>query len=281
MYRMPVFQKIMEAIARKIRQALDTDRLFGVDAVPIHSPPVLATAPESPQQSAADASASSPASSRVPPSDAPPGRADALDEPDLMPPKDKAQALADLAREHAAQCPHCAPQQNRLNLVFGEGDADAELMFIGEGPGAEEDRQGRPFVGRAGRLLDKQIVAMGLEREQVYITNIVKTRPPGNRAPTPEEADQCIPSLHRQIEIIRPTVIVALGATAAKYLLDDSRLAITRERGNWKRYHHVDLMPTFHPAYLLRQYTKENRQRVWNDLQKVMGRLGLGSDSHG
>ena len=188
---------------------------------------------------------------------------------------DKATAMAALEQAHTEQCPHCSPQRGQLNMVFGEGDPDADLMFIGEGPGQEEDRLGRPFVGRAGQLLDKQIIAMGLQREQVYIANIVKCRPPGNRVPTPEEAEMCMPYLERQVEIIQPGVIVALGATAAKLLLEDPKLAITRMRGQWQTYRQIDLMPTFHPAYLLRSYTPDNRRRVWDDLQQVMRRLGL------
>jgi DNA polymerase len=148
-------------------------------------------------------------------------------------------------------------------------------MFIGEGPGAEEDAQGRPFVGPAGTLLDKQIIGMGLTREQVYIANIAKTRPPGNRVPTPDEADRWMPWLVRQIEIIGPRVIVALGATSAKYLLNNPDLKITRDRGQWCSFRGIDLMCTFHPAYLLRSYTVDNRRRVWDDLKKVLERLGL------
>lgn len=196
--------------------------------------------------------------------------------PNDMTPSQKAAALEELAREHAEQCPHCCPSnRGQLNLVFGEGDPAAALMFIGEGPGEEEDRAGRPFVGRSGQLLDKQIEAMGLKREQVYIANVVKIRPPGNRVPTPEEAQRCMPWLVRQIEIIHPRAIVTLGATPSKYMLANPALAITRERGQWKDYRGIPLMPTFHPAYLLRAYTPENRRRVWEDLQKVMELLGL------
>ncbi len=168
------------------------------------------------------------------------------------------------------------PRDGWSRVVFGEGDPNAELMFIGEGPGAEEDAQGRPFVGRAGQLLDKQIAAMKLQRQQVYIANIAKTRPPGNRVPTPDEASLWLPWLEKQVDIVRPKVIVCLGATSAKYLLDEPKLAITRARGAWRDYRGIPLMPTFHPAYLLRQYTKENRQRVWSDLQAAMGKLGVG-----
>ncbi|QNN25266.1 uracil-DNA glycosylase [Planctomycetales bacterium ZRK34] len=189
--------------------------------------------------------------------------------------KEKIAALDALREEVVAFLTEHWPQDGWNNPVFGEGDPDADLMFIGEAPGADEDRQGRPFVGRAGQLLEKQITAMGLTREQVYIANIGKARPPGNRVPTPEEADRMMPFLLKQIEIISPKVIVALGATSAKYLLNNPKLAITRERGAWRDFHGIDLMPTFHPAYLLRQYTKENRARVWDDLQAVMQRLGL------
>ena len=189
---------------------------------------------------------------------------------------DKAAALRALEAEVTAWIESDWPRDGWQRVVFGEGDADADLMFIGEGPGAEEDAQGRPFVGRAGQLLDKQIAAMKLQREQVYIANIAKTRPPGNRVPTPDEAKLWLPWLERQIAIIQPKVMVTLGATSAKYLLDDAKLAITRVRGTWQQWRGIDLMPTFHPAYLLRQYTAENRRKVWDDLQKVMQKLGIG-----
>jgi len=187
----------------------------------------------------------------------------------------KQQQLDALKTEHATQCPHCAPriQSNEARAVFGEGDPDAELMFVGEGPGADEDRLGRPFVGRAGQLLDKEIIAMGLKRDEVYIANIVKTRPPGNRVPTYEEAVVCKPYLERQIQIIQPKVIVALGATSAKYLLDDLSLAITKERGHWKTHSGVAVMPTFHPAYLLRQVNRQAHAQVWHDLKLVLEKL--------
>ncbi len=188
---------------------------------------------------------------------------------------EKVGALEALEHEIAAWLEANWERNGWTNVVFGEGDPDADLMFVGEGPGADEDKQGRPFVGRAGQLLDKQIAAMGLEREQVYIGNIVKTRPPGNRVPTPDEAERCMPYLIRQIEIIQPKVIVTLGATSTKYLLSDPKIAITRERGKWRQWQGVDVMPTFHPAYLLRQYTPDNRRKVWDDLQKVLERLGL------
>jgi len=240
-------------IQRIARQNLRTDQLLGLDAVPISDSGQPPFSLENGQNTA---------SSPISAGDC----------------KNKAEALAALEAEHNSACPLCAPKveaRQCQNFVFGEGDPDADLLFIGEGPGADEDRIGRPFVGRAGQLLDKQIAAMGLARSQVYIANIVKTRPPGNRVPTPDESDQCSPYLVRQIKIIQPKVIVTLGATAAKYLLNDPKLAITRQRGQWKLYQGIDLMPTFHPAYLLRQYTEDNRRKVWDDLQKALDRLGL------
>lgn len=186
---------------------------------------------------------------------------------------EKQQALDALKRTHRRTCSHCGHQAG-VNIVFGEGNPDAELMFVGEGPGAEEDRTGRPFVGAAGQLLNKEIIAMGLQREEVYIANIVKTRPPGNRVPTYEEAKACKPFLEQQIAIIQPKVIVALGATSAKYLLEDLNLAITKERGRWKQYRGVALIPTFHPAYLLRQVNRQAHALVWRDLKSVLAKLG-------
>jgi DNA polymerase len=160
--------------------------------------------------------------------------------------------------------------------VFGEGDPDADLMFIGEAPGEEEDRTGRPFVGRAGRKLDEILEAMKMQRQQVYIANILKSRPAGNRTPLPGEVEGCSPFLAEQIRIIRPSVIVGLGGPAVKWLLRTNE-GITRLRGTWGIYDDGALsfavMPTFHPAYLLRNYTLETRQRVWSDMQAVMARL--------
>ena len=168
-------------------------------------------------------------------------------------------------------CIRCGLCRTRNNPVFGEGNPDARLMFIGEGPGADEDRQGRPFVGKAGMLLDKMISAMQFTREEVYIANIVKCRPPDNRLPAPEEADLCIGYLKRQIELIRPEVIVLLGATAVKYLLNVTN-GISRMRGRWLSYENIPVMATFHPAFLLRQ--ESAKRETWQDLQQVMARFG-------
>ncbi len=167
-------------------------------------------------------------------------------------------------------CLKCPLGPGRLRFVFGEGNPQAELMFVGEGPGRDEDLQGRPFVGKAGELLDKMIGAIGLSREQVYIANVVKCRPPDNRTPTGDEAAACLGYLRRQIELIQPKVIVTLGATPLRELVGVSE-GITRARGQWKRVEvggrSIPVMPTFHPAYVLRQYTAEVRKAVWEDLK--------------
>jgi len=170
----------------------------------------------------------------------------------------------------AAECTLCGLHKTRTNTVFGDGNLHAELMFIGEGPGKDEDEQGLPFVGKAGQLLTKMIGAMQFTREEVYIANIVKCRPPENRNPTDEEAGKCLPYLNRQIDIIRPKVIVLLGAIPLKYLLGLS--GITRIRGTWYEYKGIKVMPTLHPAYILRNPSA--RGDVWKDLQKVMAVFG-------
>jgi DNA polymerase len=172
-------------------------------------------------------------------------------------------------------CTRCPLCKTRTQTVFGEGDVDAKIFFIGEGPGENEDLTGRPFVGRAGQLLDKMIGAMGLAREQVYIANIVKCRPPGNRVPAPDEATTCMPYLVRQLEIVRPSAIVTLGKSATAYMLDDAKLTMGRCRGRWFAWRSIPLMPTFHPSYVLRSYTPETRKAVWSDLQQVMQKVGL------
>ena len=170
----------------------------------------------------------------------------------------------------AQKCQKCPLCTSRKNVVFGEGSPNADLMFIGEGPGYDEDQQGRPFVGKAGELLTKMINAMQFNREQVYIANIVKCRPPQNRNPLPEEASACLPYLERQIELIQPKIIVVLGAVPLKYLLN--KTGIMRSRGNWDSYKGIKVMPTFHPAYLLRN--PGAKREVWNDLQQVMQLFG-------
>ena len=169
-----------------------------------------------------------------------------------------------------AKCDKCPLWKTRTNVVFGEGCAKAKLVFVGEAPGADEDASGRPFVGRAGKLLTKMIEAMGLNREDVFICNVLKCRPPGNRPPSTSEIAACSPNLLRQIEIIRPKVICALGGPASKTLLNTNE-GITKLRGHFHDYHGVPLMPTFHPAYLLRN--PPEKAKVWEDLKKVMALL--------
>jgi len=170
------------------------------------------------------------------------------------------------------QCRKCADlARRRRNVVFGAGNRQAELMFIGEAPGVDEDAQGEPFVGRAGQLLTRIIEAMGMRREEVYIGNVLKCRPPENRTPLPEEMANCLPYLERQIEMIRPKVIVALGATALRALLD-IQIGITKMRGHWYSYRDIPILPTFHPAYLLRNPAA--KREVWQDMKAVLARLG-------
>ena len=173
-------------------------------------------------------------------------------------------------RQFTLSCNKCTLCKGRNNVVFGEGNPNTEIMFIGEAPGRDEDLQGKPFVGKSGQLLTKMIKAMGYTRDDVYIANIIKCRPPYNRNPNPEEAKQCLDYLNRQIELIKPKVIVLLGGVALRFLLDLE--GITRLRGQWLEYRGIKTIPTFHPAYLLRN---ENQKRAaWHDLQKVMKFLG-------
>jgi DNA polymerase len=176
------------------------------------------------------------------------------------------------------KCPHLAA--SRTTVVFGVGNIDAQLMFVGEAPGADEDESGEPFVGRAGQLLTKIILATGLSRADVYIANILKCRPDtpgqsaGNRPPTPEERATCIPYLQEQIDLIKPKAIVALGATAVDGLLGKAP-GITKLRGNWQTYRGIPLMPTYHPAYLLRNQSLSEKRKVWEDFLKVMEKLEM------
>lgn len=186
----------------------------------------------------------------------------------------KIELLRAMDENEVKGCPKCRLCETRTNTVFGEGAADARLMFIGEGPGENEDLSGRPFIGKAGELLTKMIGSMGLSREQVYIANVVKCRPPNNRVPQSDEVAACTPYLERQIEIIRPRAIVTLGLPASQYMLQ-VKTPMGKLRGQWHAWRGIQLMPTYHPAYLLRSYTKETRAAVWADLQMVMKLLGL------
>jgi DNA polymerase len=190
-----------------------------------------------------------------------------------------AKGLEEIAEE-VRKCRKCELGTLRHNAVPGEGNPQARIAFVGEGPGADEDAQGRPFVGRAGQLLDKIIKAMGLKREDVYICNVIKCRPPENRDPKPEEIINCLPYLQSQLELIRPEIIVALGAHAARSLLNNN-LPIGQLRGQFHEYYPgigtvpIKLMATFHPAYLLRNYSDDNRAKVWDDMKKVLTELNL------
>jgi len=169
----------------------------------------------------------------------------------------------------ALGCTRCVLHRGRTKVVFGDGNRQARLVFVGEGPGADEDRTGVPFVGKAGQLLNKIIGAMGLQREDVYICNIVKCRPPENRTPLPDEVALCQPFLEEQLALLAPQAIVALGSPAAKALLKTSE-GITQLRGRWRLYKGTRVMPTYHPAFVLRQYTAQVRRQVWDDMQLVM-----------
>ncbi len=176
-------------------------------------------------------------------------------------------------RTHIGDCRRCDLHKDRNHLVFGEGDPNAKLVFVGEGPGFDEDREGRPFVGKSGKLLTRIIEnGMGLTRDAVYICNVVKCRPPGNRDPNPDEIKICLPFLKSQLDIIKPRVICCLGRVACQALFGTD-FKITKGRGKWQTYEGIPLMPTFHPAYLLRNASA--KRPVWEDVQKIMQKLGL------
>ena len=191
---------------------------------------------------------------------------------------DKAAALKAIADE-VGKCCACRLNETRTNVVPGEGNPDGRIVFVGEAPGADEDAQGRPFVGRSGKLLGNILNAMGFRRQDVFICNILKCRPPDNRDPKPDEIVKCISFLHRQLEIIHPEIIVALGAHAAQTLLETKK-PIGQLRGRFHDYSTSDdsepikLMPTYHPSYLLRNYSVDNRRRVWDDMKKVLAEIG-------
>jgi len=257
---------------RLVAQHAETSRLLGVDFVPAFRAATGATdgagAPP-----IVEVKTPAPARETPAPTPAVPRNAPARDRAAAQ------RALDELRARYETDAPHRAFVTAHHNIVFGEGDPCARLMFIGEAPGEEEDRTGRPFVGRAGQLLDKMIVAMGLGREEVYIANVLKTRPPNNATPTGEEARLCAPYLFEQVRIIAPEVIVSLGLPATRTLLDSTE-SMGRLRSRWATFtdpsgRAVAVMPTYHPAYLLRNYTPEERRKVWSDLQLVMDRLGL------
>jgi uracil-DNA glycosylase len=259
----------LQSLIRAAKQVIETEQSLAGQVLPAKGTPlpVIERAVQPEQEPAAPVEAAEAPASAAVESRPPKLHSD----PEVV--ARKAAALEAIAAEIRACC-CCGLRAGCTNPVPGEGNPDARVMFIGEGPGADEDIQGRPFVGKAGQLLNKQIEAMGLKREDVFIANVVKCRPPDNRTPTPQEAAACWPFLRRQIEIVEPEVIVVLGNPAARALLNTT-IGITRLRGQWQQYAGIPVMPTFHPAYVLRQYTVENRRRVWDDLKKVMARLGL------
>lgn len=249
-----------DPVRRAVAQHLETDSLLGIDALPIELPP----APKKEEEPEPIAQPEPTPVTRLQPAD-----------------QKKIDALAALDAERVKPCTKCGLCEKRKNTVFGVGHANARLVFVGEAPGAEEDRQGIPFVGPAGQLLTRMIVAMGLSREDVYICNILKCRPPNNRDPAADEIAACSPYLVEQLSIIEPEIIVALGAPAARTLLQTSE-SIGRLRGRFHDFYlsgtsmvgkAIPLMPTYHPAYLLR--SPGEKRKAWADLQMIMEKMDL------
>jgi uracil-DNA glycosylase family 4 len=264
----------VEALSpKRLRAWLEREMALGLDAVPRRPVSAARSATTGIDEDApADRGAQSARSADADAGSAVSAGASALSE--LLVEKEirTATSLADL-REVLGDCRRCKLCRGRTNIVFGVGDPSARLMFVGEGPGEDEDLKGEPFVGKAGALLTDIITkGMGLRREDVYIANVVKCRPPENRDPEPDEIVACEPFLRRQIEIVRPEVLVSLGKFATQALLGD-RTPISRRRGQWHEYAGTPLMPTFHPAYLLRN--PSDKRLVWQDIQLVMARLGI------
>ena len=232
--------------------------------VEVPSAPVVMTAPAKAASAVAPPPAPAPTSSLIPP----------VTGPSLFEAAERVEGdtLARIREDIGPNCSRCKLHKSRTNIVFGVGNPKAELVFVGEGPGHDEDVQGEPFVGRAGKLLTQMIEAMGLRREDVYICNVVKCRPPENRLPEKDEIAACSPFLLRQLEVIRPKVICCLGACAAQTLLATNQ-GISRFRGEWLDWRSSRLIATYHPAYLLRN--PNAKSEVWKDLQKVMAVLGL------
>lgn len=282
---------------RAARQQLRASIDFGADFVPLRVPP---DRPEQAPAHHAAAEHSDPPTPRQPtfqpkPLQRPPVAPRPIPEPTPAPAvvierkpakltpvqAQKQAALDQLRARYEIDAPHNNFVTDHHCIVWGDGDPAARLMIIGEAPGAEEDKVGIPFVGRAGQLLEKMLAAMGLDRSAIYITNVLKTRPPNNATPTADEAAACAPYLYEQIRIIGPECILALGLPATRVLLNTTE-SMSRLRGRWWSFNdprtigaEVPVMPTYHPAFLLRSYTRENREKVWSDLQMVMHKLGL------
>ena len=269
-----------EELIRQARRRLESLALDGVDRVPEGLAPAPVSRPRAagPPQAVEPPKAPAPATAPPPRPSPPPIVATSLfDEPGLVDPPlpvaERAAALAELAAvvSTCVRCPLLA--ESRIQTVFGEGDPSARLMFIGEAPGQTEDETGRPFVGRSGELLDGMITkGMGLRREDVYIANILKSRPPGNRDPQPEEVRNCLPYLERQIAVVRPSFLCLLGKPSAQSLLETA-LPLKALRGKWHRYRGIPTIVTYHPAYLLRN--PPAKKDAWEDLKMLMAAMGL------
>lgn len=246
-----------DELARQARQHLESLRAAGVEWLP--NAPLQAAVPPSPSP----VTSATPAPSLF--------AAEAATAAPVLPAEQRRHAL-ELLAEKVAGCTRCAElASTRTQTVFGVGKLDAEICFIGEAPGADEDRQGEPFVGPAGQLLNRIIVACGMKREDVYICNILRCRPPGNRLPLPHEAGNCREYLEKQLDLVRPKFICALGACAAQNLLN-STLAIGRLRGRFHDYNGIPVLCTYHPAYLLRN--PGAKKDVWDDMKKLLARMG-------
>ncbi len=276
-------------LARIVRQRLEALGRAGIGQIPLPVPlpaapsmppkPATTAVPASPKLAPSPRPAVAPTAPAIPasrPSLPPPVMSSLFEEPKLevsIPAGDREGLLASMAAEvsKCVKCPHLA--STRTQTVFGEGSPTARLMFIGEAPGADEDRSGRPFVGRAGALLTDMITkGMGLSRDEVYIANILKSRPPENRTPLPDEVANCLPYLERQIAIIRPEFLCLLGKTAASALLETA-LPLGRLRGRWHRYREIPTIVTYHPSALLRN--PDWKRDAWADLQTLMNAMGL------
>jgi uracil-DNA glycosylase len=287
------YDQLLEATIEHLQQLkAHGTRFVTVDAASLKAltaPAAQAKAP-APRSLSASVQAATPSPAPATPKPAAPVKERSIFAPAAgIPPEPVVEPLAPEAKEGAmaelrarasvcVKCPNLVAA--RTQVVFGVGNVHAEVMFVGEAPGADEDEQGEPFVGAAGQLLTKIIQTMGQSRETVYIANILKCRPDmppgasGNRKPTPAEMRTCIPYLQEQINIIRPKVLVALGATAVEGLFGKP-IPITKQRGNWMTYRDIPVMPTFHPAYLLRNQAMSEKRKVWEDMLAVMEQLGL------
>jgi len=272
----------LRELAQALRAHLEWQQATGATGMPPGESPSgrAVPPPESTLPARAEHPGARPPESALFAEKAPPAAADGPKAPPApeLEPAERARRLTVLA-ETVKGCTRCALAGGRTQTVFARGTGSSRLMFVGEGPGADEDLQGFPFVGKAGQLLDRMIAAMGFSRDEVYVGNIVKCRPPNNRKPEPEEMAACLPYLAEQIELVGPEVIVALGATAVQGLFGTGE-GIMRIRGRWRLYQgRVPVMPTFHPAYLLR--TPTAKREVWEDLQAVLRQMGRVAPSRG